>query len=611
MSGITLSFDKITKDYLNLPIRYIQILFQNGRNWIDPTDNELFNLRTELQQRKIRPIIHINIQIQITNLTGQYLSRVKQEIYYGRKLNAEYIIIHCGTKGQKRTIPKSFFKDRLNHLISISPIPVLLENSASIKCYGTTLEELKDLTNQSNIGGIVYDTMHHYAAGNNWDDLWKILEDPVVKVIHVNNIPKDVIFRSGQDKHESLDIGKMKDFDRLKRIDKIKILETPNHQKWINELQVIQTKIAEFETQNYSMTKINGYRVYVAPTKIGHVPIEAAIDTGAEITCISQKTIEKLKREGYKNIIYVPNPGIRIKQAASVIGETEWIKIPITISKYTKKVIISIINGQFRELLIGLDILKGNKDQNNGYIVNLPKGEMYGNNEVIRLTERKNIHLQEILTQEITKNDILFQIWKKGKFAKDDIILKISDLTNQINDLKEKYGNESILIPSRSRWSHKPKIKELKQERNLWEDALLELEEKEIQNKSKKEAEQQAKEIENFFKEKQFQIEREKYEQKLKERQRENEDLKQQIDNQQESRNYNPNSNNYNQESLYEKHLRLGSRSRSRKSPIRSRSRSRRSPIRSRSRSRRLPIRSRSRLGRTPIRSRSRSRKSP
>src|SRR5215469_1007801 len=111
MSGITLPFDKITKDYLNLPIQYIQILFQNGRNWIDPTDNELFNLRTELQQRKIRPIIHINIQIQITNLTEQYLSRVKQEIYYGRKLNAEYIIIHCETKGQKRTIPKSFFKD--------------------------------------------------------------------------------------------------------------------------------------------------------------------------------------------------------------------------------------------------------------------------------------------------------------------------------------------------------------------------------------------------------------------------------------------------------------------------------------------------------------------
>src|SRR5215469_6926874 len=120
MSGIILSFNDITKEYLDLPIQYIQILFQNGRTWIDPTNKELFDLRKQLQQRNIRPIIHINVQIQITNLTGNYLSRAKQEIDYGRKLDAEYIVIHCGTKGSKTTIPKNFFKERLNHLISIS-----------------------------------------------------------------------------------------------------------------------------------------------------------------------------------------------------------------------------------------------------------------------------------------------------------------------------------------------------------------------------------------------------------------------------------------------------------------------------------------------------------
>ena len=162
--------------------------------------------------------------------------------------------------------------------------------------------------------------MHHYTAGNDWNDLWNILEDPIVKVIHVNNIPQNIAFKSGTDRHESLDIGKMNDFDQLKKIDKIKILETPDRQKWLNELQIIKTKITDFKVQNYSTTKINGYKVYTAPARIGNVKIEAAIDSGAEITCISQKTIEKLKKEGY-NVIYVPNPGkIKIKQAASTIG---------------------------------------------------------------------------------------------------------------------------------------------------------------------------------------------------------------------------------------------------------------------------------------------------
>ena len=39
----------------------------------------------------------------------------------------------------------------------------------------------------------------------------------------------------------------MNDFDQLKRIDKIKVLETPNRQKWLDELQVIKTKITDFE----------------------------------------------------------------------------------------------------------------------------------------------------------------------------------------------------------------------------------------------------------------------------------------------------------------------------------------------------------------------------
>ena len=190
MSGITLPFNEIDDHYLNLPISYIQILFQNKNEWLDPSFNDLKRLNKVLMTRNIRPIIHINVQIHIVNLTGNYLSRAIQELQYAKELNAQYIVIHCGTKGKKKFIPKDVFRKNLNNLIAQTRIPILLENSASRKCYGTTLEELKDLVKNIQIGGFVYDTMHHYSAGNDWQNIWKILEDPMIKVIHVNNIPK-------------------------------------------------------------------------------------------------------------------------------------------------------------------------------------------------------------------------------------------------------------------------------------------------------------------------------------------------------------------------------------------------------------------------------------
>ena len=53
----------------------------------------------------------------------------------------------------------------------------------------------------------------------------------------------------------------MQDFDQLRQIDKIKILETPNQDKWNNELKLITTKITEFEIQNIQQT---GFKVYIA-----------------------------------------------------------------------------------------------------------------------------------------------------------------------------------------------------------------------------------------------------------------------------------------------------------------------------------------------------------
>src|SRR5271156_2904411 len=145
MIGITLPFNEINDHYLDLPISYIQILFQNKNDWLDPSLNDLERLNKVLMTRNIRPIIHISVRICIVNLTGNYLSRVKQELQYAKDLNAQYIVIHCGTTGTKRPISVDIFRQNLNNLIIQTQIPILLENSASKKCYGATLKELKDL----------------------------------------------------------------------------------------------------------------------------------------------------------------------------------------------------------------------------------------------------------------------------------------------------------------------------------------------------------------------------------------------------------------------------------------------------------------------------------
>src|SRR5215469_5298080 len=121
MSGIAISFDNM-EEYLDLPIQYIQVMFRQGRKWTDPTNEQLFKMRNKLWQRNIRPIIHINFEIHITNLTNRNLSRAKQEIDYGRRLNARYIVIHCGTRGDKKQIPTQFFRERLNDLVNLSQI---------------------------------------------------------------------------------------------------------------------------------------------------------------------------------------------------------------------------------------------------------------------------------------------------------------------------------------------------------------------------------------------------------------------------------------------------------------------------------------------------------
>ena len=60
------------------------------------------------------------------------------------------------------------------------------------------------------------------------------------------------------------------------------------------------------------------------------------------------------------------------------------------------------------------------------------KGEMIRNNEKIKLQERDKICIGEIIIQQITKNDILYQIWLKGKYAQDHVMAKILEIEEKI-----------------------------------------------------------------------------------------------------------------------------------------------------------------------------------
>ena len=144
-------------------------------------------------------VVHISVQLCISRSYGKNLIRINQELKYAQKLNAQYVVIHTGTRGKRTKIPLQIFKDRLTNLLSLTRIPILVENTASKQCFGSTFKELKNLIKDQQNCYIVYDTMHHYVAGNDIEQLSFILQDPIIKIIHVNDIPIGLIKGPGQD----------------------------------------------------------------------------------------------------------------------------------------------------------------------------------------------------------------------------------------------------------------------------------------------------------------------------------------------------------------------------------------------------------------------------
>ena len=99
----------------------------------------------------------------------------------------------------------------------------MIENSASKKCFGSTFDELLGYVRQIPKISICYDTMHHYSAGNDINEILNILKHDKVICIHVNDIPLKVTYGSGEDEHESLTNGIIATYDKGFKFEQLKI----------------------------------------------------------------------------------------------------------------------------------------------------------------------------------------------------------------------------------------------------------------------------------------------------------------------------------------------------------------------------------------------------
>ena len=213
MIGITCSFHNVN-NYINLPIKYIQILFMTREDGpITVPITEIIQLKNKLTKRDIIPYVHIDLNIAIYHSYRiRTQNQLKQLFKYAEALGAKACIIHCGSLWNKGKPPKptdipirkEIFKQRLQKIVEITNQKILIENSASKKCFGTTLNELLEyIKNYSNIG-ICLDTAHAYFAGIDLVQFNRDLHHPKVELIHLNGIHPELKYGSGTDRHGTI-----------------------------------------------------------------------------------------------------------------------------------------------------------------------------------------------------------------------------------------------------------------------------------------------------------------------------------------------------------------------------------------------------------------------
>src|SRR2546429_6116868 len=377
MIGITCSFHDVN-NYIDLPIKYIQILFMTREQGpITVPIIEIIQLKERLIKRNIIPYVHIDLNIAIYySYRIQTRNRLEWLFRYTEALGATASIIHCGSLWNKKKSPKEtdipirkeVFKNRLRKIVKMTGQKILIENSASKKCFGITLKELLEYTREHTNVEICLDTTHAYFAGIDLIQFNKDLHHPKVELIHLNGIYPELKYGSGTDRHGT--ILETPKWDKISnqyenvintaiKSGKPKVLKTPP-EKYNLEIEMYQRLIRKNKSYkdivNNNTDKVSiGQKndtdaLWLAPIIINKIKTYALVDSGAQRTIMTQKLLRELQDKGAKfeeyqenrNLMQIDSP---LKIVTSIIANIQigsivnMVKIPVTEKGYIPMII--------------------------------------------------------------------------------------------------------------------------------------------------------------------------------------------------------------------------------------------------------------------------------
>lgn len=149
--------------------------------------------------------------------SGRYFhdsfSCLTQSIKACEKNKIKYFVIHPGVlgyldkKSEKYSIKyaKNFIE---KFFLVFKKANILLENMSSLK--SLKLEALYAIVKDYDNMGICLDTNHAFGRGESMKTVEKFLAKAKTKVIHLNAVPRDLEYGSGEDRHSKLSISQSK-----------------------------------------------------------------------------------------------------------------------------------------------------------------------------------------------------------------------------------------------------------------------------------------------------------------------------------------------------------------------------------------------------------------
>src|SRR5204863_3176615 len=128
---------------------------------------------------------------------------------------------------------------------------------------------------------------------------------------------------------------------------------------------------------------------------------------------MSEKALSRIDPQG-KILTTSPIPGFKLKSANAEMPIEKWILATVRIGKngeYEKQHKIQIVS-QGREVLIELEILNNEFDI---FLTPQNKFMRMKDGKKIPLQQRTNILVSEILCQHVSRDDVMFEVWKLGR----------------------------------------------------------------------------------------------------------------------------------------------------------------------------------------------------